>query len=631
MLSSTNYSMKFYLISHSLRALLLTLCLAIWLTPALSWGEEEEDALDLFNAFQEQSSASSRVPKPLSQTAENVTVITAAEIRLLNVHTLADVLATIHGIQTDSHGVLGNVVNTSIQSSSSQHVLVMLDGVPLNTLGENFSDVSLVPAQIIERVEIVKGPASSVWGQVLGGVINVISKSPKRGRVIGGSAVASVGERSTANTRTELSGTTGQLGYYLSGGYLGTDGLTPHTAVSSKDLYTKLTWDLPDQGQIWSTFKYGRADRGSLWGEIINWDYKEDTSLHDISASLGMFKPLTSQFELELLGRYVTKDYNYFGTQISDNAPLLTLNTSERAVGASAKLVWRGNNNLMVLGGDYEHAEINASDTILQVDTLNRKVDRWGVYLNDTATFGPVSIIPGIRFDRADGGSNQYSPSLGAVWQLADTTLLRGYTATGYSLPSLLQDRQPEKVFTGQVGIESSALTFLWVKGTLFRNETRNVKNLRNLNFDPVTGSPVAETRITKGAELELRTTPLYSTSLGGGYTFTDSIHAADGSKVYADPRHTVKLALRYDDTTCRAVLTGSHIFWNHVREPIDFNGRYSGLIWDLHLGTTLLKRDNSSLELFFSGHNLFNGDQYQDELAPNAPRWFEGGVRVNF
>jgi len=160
------------------------------------------------------------------------------------------------------------------------------------------------------------------------------------------------------------------------------------------------------------------------------------------------------------------------------------------------------------------------------------------------------------------------------------------------------------------------------VKGTLFRNELTNVRNLRNLD------SSIPESRVAKGAELEIRTTPLYNTSVGAGYTFTDSIHASDGSKVYADPRHTVQLALRYDDKTYRGTLTGRHIYWNAVP---GYGGQYAGLIWDLHLGATLLKRENSSLELFFSGRNLFNGKQYQDEIAPNASRWFEGGVRVNF
>ena len=84
--------MKFHYNAHSLRAFFLGLWLAVCLTPSVSWGESEdnEDSTDLFSAWQEQDVTTSRVPKPLSQTAENVTVITAADIRALNAHTLAD-------------------------------------------------------------------------------------------------------------------------------------------------------------------------------------------------------------------------------------------------------------------------------------------------------------------------------------------------------------------------------------------------------------------------------------------------------------------------------------------------------------------------------------------------------------
>ena len=65
---------------HSLRALFVSLCLVFLLSPVFAFSEEIEDSTSLFNGFQESSSTSSRAPKPLSQTAENVTVITSKEI-----------------------------------------------------------------------------------------------------------------------------------------------------------------------------------------------------------------------------------------------------------------------------------------------------------------------------------------------------------------------------------------------------------------------------------------------------------------------------------------------------------------------------------------------------------------------
>ena len=125
-----------------------------------------------------------------------------------------------------------------------------------------------------------------------------------------------------------------------------------------------------------------------------------------------------------------------------------------------------------------------------------------------------------------------------------------------------------------------------------------------------------------------MRTTPVWNTSLGAGYTFTDTTRTSNGTQVYGDPRHTVQLALRYDDTTFRGALTGRHIWWN--QDP-SYLARYYGLIWDLHLGATLYKHENNALEVFFSGHNLFNGAQFPDSFTPNTSRWFEGGIKVRF
>ncbi len=595
---------------HSLRAFLITLCLGLCVIPCLAWGDDLDsaDSLDLLNAWQEVPVSASRVPKPLSRTAENVTVITAREIELLNAHTLADILDTIPGVQIQHNGGPGITAYTFIQSANPFFTQVFVDGVSLNNLGNNFPDVSSIPSQIIERVEVVKGSASSAWGSALAGVINVITKSPEKGRVISGSATASVGERTTADTKAELSGTSGKLGYYLSGGYLGSNGLLPTMQIRSNHVYTKLTYDLPRQGQVWGTFSYNRASMGDLFAQGI--DLRERVEKLSLLASLGLRYTLAEGLELDVTGKhsFIPSNFSYFN--ISDGSERwLPDYFKDQASGGSAKLLWRKDNNLLAVGADYNHQEAE------YVGGYFRKVDRWGVYLNDTLSLGPVSISPGVRLDHTWTSGDQVSSSLGLTWQVSDNTLLRAYTGRGYNVPLLTGfDGPAQKIWTMQVGAESTAIPYLWLKGTLFRNMTWGADVEQNLAI---------------GSELEIRTTPVFNTTLGGSWTYTETTRTSDGTPVRPDrPTQTLKLALRYDDTTFRGVLSGNHINWN---APADFNGKYGGLIWDLHLGATLLKHENSSLELFFSGHNLFNGSSYYRDLVPNVGRWFEGGVRVKF
>lgn len=607
--------MKTFISKHITGLLFILTCL---FAPA-AHGEEGEDTLGLYSSWEEQSGSTGRASKPLSHTPENVTVITAREIEALNAHTLADLLATIPGIQLENLSGPGGLVYTNIQGSRFNHVLVLVDGVTLNNLSDNFPDVGLVPARIIERIEIVKGAASSSWGQALGGVINVITKSPEQGRLTGGSASASLGKRTTSDDGAELSGSSGRLGYYLSGGYLGSHGLLPNTRLSSSNVYGKLNYDLRNQGRISATLNYTDADRG----EFAFPPFKADDAVRYLSTTLGYRSDPSKPLALEMALHHAARRMEVTASLIESGDILKKAINREEATGADMKLIWRSTDNLLVAGGDYEHADYSSLDALVQVDKLERSVDRWGVYLNDTLTLGALAISTGARFDRTQSGGDQFSPTLGATWRLSGTTILRGYTARGFSLPALAYDRPAEKVWSSQLGIESSAIPYLWLKETLFRNDTWDVTA-----FDQ-NGASFSERHDTLGSETEVRTIPIYNTSLGMGYTFTGTTRSSDDSQVKGVPRHTVQLALRYDDLRMlRGVLTGRHIRWN--AEPADL-GRYNGMIWDLHLGATLFKKEKNSLELFFSGHNLFNNSQFTNQLFPTPARWFDGGLKVRF
>ena len=610
---------------HRLQVVLALLCLCICLAPALLHAAEaEEDTLALFSAWQEEDAGgATRSPKPLSQTAENVTVVTAAEITRLNAHTLADVLDTVPGLQLSHNGGPGINAYTQIQSASFEHVLVLLDGLPFTNLTSNFSDVSAIPARIIERVEIIKGSASSAWGSALGGVINVVTKAPEQERGISGAIAASTGTQNTSDTSLELSGSVDRLGYYLSAGFLGSDGLVPKTGINSNNFHGRLTWDLPGKGQLFLQATGLFSRQGDLYVPQMPYDLTQQDDKRQINAVAGLRQPLTDRLELAVTGyhTFLRQESAYYN--ISDGAvwwgqgpDLPKAFATETTLGGTASLTWRCDQHLLVVGGDFRHMEIEGNS----VDTTNyspysRKADRWGLFLSDTISLGSVSITPGLRFDRPQTTPDQFSASLGATWQVSDSTLLRAYAARGFGMQVLMPqyDPRPTKIFTTQVGVENTSIPYLWLKATLFRNMTWGADT---------------EQQLSQGTELEVKTRPVFNTSVGAGWTYTDTHRTSDGTPVHADkPTQTLKLALTYNDSMFRGTLTGRHIFWNNTS---DENGK-NGLIWDLHLGATLYQKENTALELFVSGRNLFNSHYYSTDLFPSVGRWFEGGMRVKF
>jgi len=601
-------------VKHAL--LCVTLCLALMPPPVM--GDDELRSLELYNGAEAEIVSGSRSPRPASQTAENITVITSGEIEAFNAHTLADILNYITGVQMEMIRTPGSVTNIEVQGSNFNHVLVLVDDVPINNLSENFPDVSTIPVQMIERVEVVKGAASSAWGNALGGVVNVITKSPDTERALGGVVSGSFGQRETADGRVELTGTWERAGYYVTGGKLRSDGLRPNNMVDQENVYGKVRYDLPTRGSVglttgWTDVKSGIYGAGPETGS-------KDSN--QMIATLSANYPITDRLSLDavLLSSRTVSDLaqsRLFG----GNLISATYHSNESRIGGNARLSWVDELQRISAGIDYEHVKAHVTVPVFRADLLDRQADRVGVYLSDTFTLGHFAVTPSARFDSNGSEGDHFSPSLGFTYAITENSLLRGYTARGYSLTSLNRDSSTEKVWTSQLGFETGEVPYLWLKGTLFRNDTWDVRAL-----DPV-GSPVQQRQLKQGVELEAKTLPFLNTSFWAGYTFMLTTLGDNGRVLEGYPRHTAKVGIRYLDAgRFQAELIGHYIDWNKSQ-----TGKYPAPIWDLHLKKEFLYADNLALELFLSVRNLLDGDQYLYSIYQNAGRWGEAGVRCRF
>lgn len=587
--------------------------LALLHSPAIAAPDEDLQTLEMFYEGKDLVVSATRSPKPLSQTAESVTVVTAEEIEMMGAHTLADVLNNVPGIQTDDRGSVGTFSGITLHGADFRQILVMEDGIILNFLNGSTPDIASIPLQNVARVEIVKGPGSSSWGSALGGVINIVTKSPLEERRIGGKLSFSAGERETRDTRGEASGTVGTLGYYLYAGNLTSDGFRPHTAADMNNLYAKLRWSLPEKGSLLFTLGYTREanGEGGDGAGITIFDHRRY-----LLTTLSLNYPLLDTVDLDLSLRRSDRSFdeaiNLFPGEVLVDGP-------ELLHGGSTKLTWRTRHQTLVIGADFDHVKSDFQSSISipdfnQVSDQHFRTDKWGVFLNDTFTFGGVAVTPGIRYDKMRPVGDFISPSLGIAWSLNDQTTMRAYAARGFSLPLILPDSTQEEVRTIQAGVETTQIPYLWLKTTLFRNYLYDVGT---------------EKQQKQGVEVEAKTVPLFNTSLSAGYTFIDAKNRDTGETLQNVPRQIAKLGLHYDDKrSLRGTLLGRYVWWN---APSSENAKYTAIIWDLNLAKKVFTHRDFAAELFFSVHNLFNGSQYNWEVFKNAPRWVEGGIRVDF
>jgi vitamin B12 transporter len=624
--------------SYSLKTSLLFLCfyLGLFALPNSSQAQvnEEMRVLQLFYQDTDLVISASRSEKSISQVAENIAIVTADDIKAMNAHTVSDVLNTVTGLNLSNYTGRASPANLTVQGSATRHVTVLIDGVVQNNISDNFPDVGGMRVQHIARIEIIKGPASSSWGSSLGGVINIITKSPDDSRNFGGILSASIGNRSTGDYRGEISGAVGTLGYYLAGGGLLSDGLHPHTMLESGNIYSKLRWQPTDKSTLTLTLDYFNASRGI--GEFPLYGVSFFNRGNRFSSTLALQQSLGAELSLDLnLRTLLTKTEIKMSPYLSD-AELQSTRSEDSTFGGSARLTWSQHWHTLVFGNDFD---FGASDSQLFASGSQR-LDKWAFYLNDTMKFGRFSLTPGVRYDNTNTNGDFWSPSLGATCTVADSTVIRGYVARGFSIPPLgltfgtgffslpNPALKMERVWSYSAGFETAALKYLWLKTTYFRNDVSDALTSAILPgglFMVVNGGKQQR----EGVEVELKTSPMFNVSLTGGFTFVNAKDKMTGEIVKDVPRYAYDIGVQYDDSRIlKALLKGRYVDWN--ASP-DSGGKYDALIWDLNLSKEITLSEAVTAEVFFTAHNLFNGAQYVFSLYQNPRRWFEGGLRFSF
>ena len=605
--------------------------------PVFAQTAEEKNFLLMY--FKEEElvvEAPTRSPKPVSQVPENVTVVTASEIELMNAHTIAEVLNTVTGVQVFMTGGPGQVALGYIQGSEQKHVAVFIDGVSLTNLGGDNVELGMIPVQNIEKIEIIKGPASSAWGSALGGVVNIITKSGTMENQ-GGTLSASYGTKNTGDYRAEVRGKQDGLGYYLTAGRLQSDGLTTHMGLRDNNAYAKLTYDLTRKTNILFAFGYENNDRDT--GEYEPFDLSFHNTWESMHSSLAINSAISKDLELNVSIRTIRQSY------INDTYALSTglllappEHNVDEGYGSSAKLIYKNAFQTIVLGGDYDDKKL-ISNVIAGGE---QGIKKWAVFLNDTLVFNNLAITPGIRYEKTDTSGDATSPSLGMTYSLANSTILRLYAAKGFNIPGLAArfgdvtgfyvanpDLTAETVWSYQAGVETAALKYLWLKMSAFRNEIRDA-----LATEPTTTAGVPFTYVNKGRqrrqgfEVEAKTVPVYHFSVSAGAEIIDAKDLDTGERLTGIPTRVYDLGLHYnDERTFKALLQGRYIDWNI--QP-SFKGDYGSFVFDLSMIKKIHEHKNTSLEAFANVHNIFNGKQYP-LVYKNPERWFEGGLRYKF
>jgi vitamin B12 transporter len=173
------------------------------------------------------------------RTGTPVTVVTRADLERRQVRTGAEALRSLPGVSVSRQGVAGSLTQVRIRGNEGNHTLVLIDGIEANdaTNGEfDFSDLAVAD---IERIEVLRGPQSGLYGSgAAGGVINIITRSGRG--PLRATATAEAGGYETRNVSAQITGGSERVWGALSASHLRTDGFNIAPSGSERD-GTKLT------------------------------------------------------------------------------------------------------------------------------------------------------------------------------------------------------------------------------------------------------------------------------------------------------------------------------------------------------------------------------------------------------
>ena len=617
----------------------LLLSLVPLATTAGAVSQEESNFLSLYFSEEElKVFSATRSLKSVASVAENVAVVTAEDIEIMNAHTVAEALYNVTGVELVDFKGPGSAATASIHGSGRDRVTVMLDGVPLNTANNDFQ-LATLPVQMIRKIEVIKGPASSTWGSSFGGVINVITKSVESGDHVGGTISASVGEGDTRDARAEMYARNGRFGIYLYGGRMDSDGIVDSHGFTHDNFFGKMNLDAGRKTAIDISFFYHNSDSVSADLSMVGPDVKNGFAMKTLYGKADLQTSLADDVELRLSAWRLRSDDNFWMKQSSTDAVLRDAPIRFDRYGFSGNLTWRTGNHALVAGAD------SLNETYEEEFEPNTSIDQreYALFVNDTITAGKLSLTPGLRYDHSDLAGGVACPSLGATYLVSRDLMFKAIVSRGFNDPAIVkytdapafgyhapQELKSEVIWSYQAGLEANIADLLMTKFILFYHDIEDILIEKSTDQQTRTTENGGSAR-TAGGEFEIATNAFKGFVFKSGVSYENTKTTDVNDSQYSADRdiYGVNAALTYDGKKGFRGTAQAHYIWWDMTEF--WNAESRGVVVDLSIAKKFPLTGKIALDLFGSAHNIFDANSYNDQLQQNPGPWLEAGVRCTF
>jgi|GEM_PF-1535806 len=496
-------------------------------------------------------------------------IISSQDLKRSGTSEVSEILRTQTGIEVGTS--ISQTQSVRLQGLKKNQVLVLVDGERIAGKVDDAIDINQIPVQSIERIEIVKGPMSSIYGSdAIGGVINIITKEPAEG-VTSADAALTVGSNgrqdytmSASHSFIGLLGEQSSLNVLLSSGwnkYFGVD-YNADDYVSEMPEFDRKNASLKISGKTTDRFRFDlKAD---YYKDNLEWlaggnqylhfiDYADNKKITTTGMVLYTFGAATM---VKASGSYSTNDHGssektgagYLVRSSITNEQIKTLRLQVTTLPYKTSTLTVGveTNDEQVTSARILNGEKNIINNVLYAE------DEWAI--------GDFTFNIGTRYSDHSQFGTFFAPRVSTLYKATERLTLRASYGRGFRSPTINelyldfnhvsigyvvkgnQALQPETSHGINLGFDYSREDLIWFRLNAYYNDVTNMINYYYVSPNPVVFSYRNIASATaKGIDLDVDIRPATLVTITLGYNFNETKDHAGNLLPFHSP-HTVNV-----------------------------------------------------------------------------------------
>ena len=520
----------------------------ILISTNLSWAEDIE--------LEKIVVTPSRIEESSSDIARKVDIITSKDIEKSGAQDLVTVLTGLTSVNISDYGGLGATKTMRMRGSSAAQVLVLVDGRPINNPRDGQAELNNIPLENIDRIEIMHGPGSSLYGAgAMGGTVNIITKRPPKEKQKT-ELSTSFGTFRTYIERISHGARISKFGYLICGEYESSEGFRDNSNFDAKDLNAKFEYELNSENNIILNSGFYKSKLGTP-GQISSPD------IDDKQKVLKNFLDLNWLFRPDEAGALSAKIYNNYDRlefientagSLFDTALNKDIHTT-KVSGIDLQFSKQLFENYQGIFGFNYVTNINDSTSCAK----HKYIVRAGYLENKLDLFKDLKVDFGARIDDYSNFGTEVTPSLSFLYNLNEDNKLHGLVSRSFRAPTFNDlywpdegwakgnpNLKPEKGITVELGIETKVNKYLLSNITFYRND---YNDLINWTEEAGVWQPKnVNSAVIDGIEFENKIYLINNLELDLNYTFLSAKDDKTHKYLIYQPKHKLDCSLKYKD-----------------------------------------------------------------------------------